>query len=283
MTELSINYNTCITCGKCIRVCPASIFYRTPDAEEVKTQNESACIRCGHCVAICPADSVIHNYFPPEKVHMIDSAILPTAGQLDVLIKARRSNRAFSSKSVPKDHLEQILEAAHRAPTASNGREVSFTVVTHPDKLKFISAYTMEALSKMIRAANRLKPLLKLFRPDLVALIPMMEARKKAFYEGRKDTVLRGARAVIFFHTPEAARFGKEDANLAYQNASLVAESLGVAQFYTGYVCSVKNKQGLCRELGITGEIYAGMALGIPAFRFEKYIDKEPVKVNWVE
>lgn len=71
--------------------------------------------------------------------------------------------------------------------------------------------------------------------------------------------------------------------NLAYQNASLMAECLGVSQFYTGFVCSAieQDKKGtLEKKLGIDGKIYAGMALGMPAFRYKNYIDRKDLKVN---
>ena len=36
------------------------------------------------------------------------------------MCKARRSNRAFSTRPIPREMLEQIIEAAHRAPTATS-------------------------------------------------------------------------------------------------------------------------------------------------------------------
>lgn len=95
--------------------------------------------------------------------------------------------------------------------------------------------------------------------------------------------ILRNATALILIHTPGNSRFGCQDANLAYQNGSLMAESLGVSQFYTGFVCSAihQDKQGkLAKILGIQGKIHAGMALGMPAFEFPNYIDKKDIEVN---
>ena len=70
---------------------------------------------------------------------------------------------------------------------------------------------------------------------------------------------------------------------MAYQNGSLMAESLGVSQFYTGFVCSAiqqDKQEKLVKLLGIQGKIHAGMALGMPAFRFPNYIDKKDIEVN---
>ena len=86
-------------------------------------------------------------------------------------------------------------------------------------------------------------------------------------------------RAVAYSQTANAL----DTANLAYQNGSLMAESLGVAQFYTGFVCSAveqdRNRR-LAKMLGISGKIRAGMALGIPAFRYPNYIDRKDINVT---
>lgn len=88
--------------------------------------------------------------------------------------------------------------------------------------------------------------------------------------------------AVLFICTPKGSRMGAADANLAYQNGSLMAESLGVAQFYTGFVLNAANmkKQKLEKMLGIDGQINAGMALGMPLFRFKNYIDRKEIEVT---
>lgn len=281
MHPITINHHTCIKCGKCVRICPSGIFYFSPENQEIETQHEKTCINCGHCVAVCPTDAVEHTEFPPQKVHPFDRSLFPTAEQMAMLINSRRSNRAFSSKPIPEEYLAQIMEAAYRTPTASNKQELSFTVITDPEKLKLISAYTIDWMSKMVRSLSLISPILKIVAPEVLPIISKFRGNTEQYRKGN-DLILRGCRAVIFFQAPRKERFGKEDANLAYQNASLMAESLGVAQFYTGFVCSVSNKKPLMKSLGITDEIYAGMALGMPSFTFDKYIDRKPARVSWI-
>ena len=104
---------------------------------------------------------------------------------------------------------------------------------------------------------------------------------RREYAEQGVDRILRGATAVLFIHAPKESRFGAEDANLAYQNASLTAESLGVSQVYMGFVLTAvrqDGKGGLNRMLGLRDRrICAVMALGMPQFRYPNYIDrKEP-------
>lgn len=286
MNQISIENSSCTRCGKCVHICPAEIFKQEGKTSDITLVNIDVCIACGHCVAVCPTKSVIHSAFPEEKIHAIDYSRMPTPEQVLLLCQARRSNRAFSKKEIPAAYLEQILHAAHLAPTASNMQEVEFTLVTSPEKLNLITDFTIGIFASLAKklAFPIVKLLLKPFLGKVYKLLPsvyrLIDERKKG-----NDLILRGATAVLFIHTPTKNRFGCQDSNLAYQNASLMAESLGVSQFYTGFVSAAmkQDKQNsLAKQLGINGTIHAGMALGMPIFRFPNYMDKKDIRVNRV-
>lgn len=282
--SLDIDRSTCIKCGKCVRVCPQHIFKQEKQEKEIGLQNVHRCISCGHCVAVCPTFSVLHSDFPPEKVHPIDTTLLPSPEQVMLLCKSRRSNRAFSSKPIPGNMLDQILEAAHRAPTASNSQHVEFTLITDPQKLQQIIDLTVGIFASLSGKLDNifLRPLLKTFLPEVYGSLPLFRYLKKERVKGN-DPILRNATALILIHTPRKYRFGCEDSNLAYQNGSLMAESLHVNQFYTGFLC-VALKQDKTRRieklLGIEGTIHAGMALAMPQYNYPNYIDRKDFVVK---
>lgn len=275
MIQLTID-DYCIKCGRCVSICPQHILQQVDKQSDVTVEHASTCIGCGHCVAICPTDSVQHSLFPTETVHPIKKDILPSPDTLMELLRARRSNRSFCEKPVPMEFIDKILEAANLAPTASNSQALQYTLVTNSEAVTGIWNNTIAVIDSLIAQLDKSDT-----NPQNQQQIRYMSRLTNAHKNG-EDLILRDATAVLFVHSDNAP-FRATDANLAYQNASLMAETLGVAQFYTGFVCrfSSLDKEGIIRKaLGIEGVIHAGMALGMPTYTFKKYIDKKPQIVS---
>ena len=282
--EISIR-ESCIRCGRCVKVCPSQIFEQEGAGAPVTLCNPGSCIVCGHCVAACPTGSVAHEAFPPERVHAADYAALPTPEQVELLMAVRRSNRALKRTPVPQEMLDRIVAAADRAPTASNARQLGYTLVTDPEKLRGITEYTLGVFGKLEKRLRSplVRPWLSRIVPEVYRYVPVFERLRREYAEGR-DRVLRGATAVLFIHAPKENRFGAEDANLACQNASLMAEALGVSQIYMGFVLTALRQDRAARLNGMLGlegrRICAAMAFGMPQFRYPNYLDREPAEVT---
>ena len=286
--SLQIDATRCVRCGKCAWVCPSEILRQEEKGGEIRVQHSEECIACGHCVAVCAKDAIQHSAFPDGTTHPIDYAQLPTADQLFALMQARRSNRALTNRPVPNEALARIVEAATLAPTATNARLLSFTVVTDPEKLRAVADFTIQVFDKL---ANLLlnpvvKCLVKPFQPELYEkYAPMFVSLKEAYAKG-EDPILRKATALLIIHSPKSNRFGAEEANLAYQNASLMAESMGVSQIYMGFVLTAirqAKKGAFSRLLGIDGEVFALMGLGMPAFRYPRAVDHKVQPIRFIE
>lgn len=277
--DISIR-ESCIRCGRCVTVCPSAIFRQEKPKGEISVHKPENCIVCGHCVAVCPTDSVCHAEFPAGTVHPIDYAAMPTPEQVMLLCAARRSNRTLSQRPVPHQMLQQIVEAANRAPTATNAQSLGYTLVTDPEVLKQVTEFTFGVFGKIVNRLTNplLKPLLSRIIPSVYRYVPVFKRMRREYDEQGINRISRGATAMLFIHTPASNRYGAEDANLAYQNASLMAESLGVSQIYMGFVLMAvrQDKKGeLAKRLGIDGRICAVMALGMPQFRYPAYIDRK--------
>lgn len=287
MIDITINHDSCIKCGHCVRACPADIFTQSEPKAEIGLRRVNSCIKCGHCAAVCPTGSITHNLFPPEKIHKADRKLLPTPEQVLALTRYRRSHRGFSDKPIPKDTLDLILEAAHRAPTASNSENIEFVLITNPEKVKALSNMTVDIFNEIAGKATHplVKPFLKLFKPALLKQATRLKLIAAKHYRGT-DMIVRGATALMFVTTPKNSRFGVADSNLAFQNASLMAESLGVAHFYIGFMTTAiemdKGKK-LKEILGVERDIKAIMAMGMPDFRYPNYIDRKDIVLERFE
>ena len=285
---LDIDAARCIKCGKCVKVCPSKIFVwqRGNNTSSVKIENSQNCIKCGHCAAVCKAGAVNHSLFPKEKIHSVEYSQMPSPDQVMLLCKARRSNRALTSQPVPDEVIARILEAANAAPTASNLQQLEYTVVNSPGKITEVIEFVIDYFSSMVKLLENplLKPILKPILGDGAYRYVNVFRRIRESYSRGDDQILRGAKCVIFIHAPKSLRFADADANLAYQNGSLMAESMGISQIYTGFVCTAakKGKGKLERILGIdpSRRIVAGMAIGIPEFRYPNYIDRGELKAT---
>lgn len=282
--RLHIDTTACIHCGKCVKVCPSLVLLPAEAGSAPHIAHPESCCNCGQCVAICPTAAMQHEFFPSSTIHPIDRSELPSPDAVLQLCRTRRSNRAFGSRPVPAEYLDRILEAAHRAPTASNRQQVAFTLITDPDKLRFVTQFTLDTFASVARRLENplLRPILRRLYPDGYRYLPTFHRMIDQYAKGN-DMILRGATALLLIHTPRENAFGVIDSNLAYQNGSLMAESLGVSQFWTGFVyMALRHGKAdrFCRELGIDGTIHAGMALGMPEFRFSNYIDRKPIVVK---
>ena len=206
---IKIDSNSCIKCGRCAQVCPSELLRQTQKGEPIEIKRVENCIVCGHCVDVCPTNSVFHSEFPPEKVHPIHYEKMPKPEQLMALIQARRSNRTLTNKPIPKAVLNQIVEAAYLAPTATNAQGLSFTVVTDPKKLLLVSEFTIGVFDKLAKVLLNpvIKFLLQPFLKDVYKYVPVFKRLKENQRAG-KDPVLRKATALLLIHTPKSNRFG---------------------------------------------------------------------------
>lgn len=273
--KISIDSQKCVSCGRCARVCPVSIFQQER-GHAPSVSNESACIKCGHCVDVCSSDAIIHQVFPSDCIYNINTEILPSPKSLLELIRSRRSNRTITNADVPESALNDIIEAARYAPTAENTRRVRVTVLDQK-QVRVVEDITMKfflGLSKVL-LFPLIRPLTKLLLPDLYAEAPELKRFEKRWKAGECPCCCN-AKKLLVFSAPKGYDFGYQDCNLAYQNASLMAEAHGISQIYMGLVqtaCKFLPNATVSKMLDLPKghKMFALMAIGMPAFRYVRY------------
>lgn len=250
-----IDTGRCVGCGLCAGACAAhNIVIRQKKAELLLDD----CILCGHCTAVCPKKAVtISGYDAGQPEKRADIRLNPD--EVIEVIRFRRSIRKFKQKEIPKEVIEQILEAGRLTHTAKNMQDVSFVVL---DREK----------GRIEQMAVRMFQMLKPFA-DLLS--PMA-----------RNTKIDGH--FFFFHAPIAiVILAKDKTNgiLAAQNMEFVAEANGLGVLFSGFFTMAANtSRKLKRSLGIPEGKRAAMTLvlGYPDIKYLRSAPREKADVRYM-
>jgi nitroreductase/NAD-dependent dihydropyrimidine dehydrogenase PreA subunit len=281
MEMISIDQSRCKKDGLCARVCPKGIFVQREKLTIPELMDEEGCIACGQCVAICRQNAISHSEFSSNTIQAIQFEQMPTTEQVMTLLKTRRSIRAFRDKPLVNDTIERIIEGARFAPSGHNSQSTEFLVVQDRDLLNQVSAIVIEYLKfEVNRFAN---PLFRTLAPKFKRMIQS--------FETGTDPILHGAPVLLAFHARRTVGFADINAQLALQNASIVAHTLGIGHFYAGWVvspCRAPMARAWNRRIpsmiGIPpgNTLHGALALGDPIPRFKNMIERKPPKIRWV-
>lgn len=298
MYEVTIDSERCKKDGLCAMICPVAVIQQDEKVTSPKISDEqmARCIACGQCMAICRHGAISHSEFPATTIRAIQFEQMPTTEQVLTLLKTRRSIRAFRDKPLSRDTLETIIDGARFAPSGHNSQSTEFLVVQDRAVLNKVSTMVIEYLKfEVKRFSNPLFRMLTLLADRDSAESGLHELpgfkRKIQMFESGADPILNGAPVLLVFHGRRTDGFADVNAQLALQNASLVAHALGIGHFYTGWVlspCRAPMAKAWNRRmpslLGIPSDnnLYGALALGYPIPRFKNMIERKPPQIRWV-
>ncbi len=286
---ITIDREKCRKEGLCVRVCP-KVFTQDRPGVIPEVSRPGFCNDCGHCLLICPAGAIRHGRLEMNGVHRVREELLPSFEQVREMIRARRSIRNFLDRPVERELIEKVIDGASHAPSAKNTRSTKFIVVDDRDMLGKIASMTAGWLG---RSAKKLRnPIVRgiylmrgvTTKEEFARWIGQFELTAGNMEKGI-DTVLYNAPALILFHADKSVRFAEANANLALQNATFTACSLGLGSFYTGYVVSACiHDSAIPGLLGVPGghRVYAGLTLGYPKIGFSSWIERDPANIRWI-
>lgn len=161
---------------------------------------------------------------------------------LDKAIRGRRSIRSYLDKNVPEDLIRQIIEAATFAPSAKNGQQWRFTVLTSKAK----------------------KELTDLFRREL-ELVSNRIGRENMGSSFSSCSIMEQAPVVIMVWNAGERGWETEVHSVAaaIQNMLLKAYALGLGTVWIGDIFYTLD--ALKKHLGKPWKLMAAVALGWPA------------------
>ncbi len=288
---ITVNQEACQKCGLCVESCIHAKLVQ-PDGNAAPQVVEGMdCIACGHCVAICPTGALTHSAFASGSVRPFNADLLPTADQMMEALRARRSYRKFKDEQVPRETLEQVIEAARLAPSAHNSQTTSFIVVEDPEMLKRVVDLTIDFLDGMAKFFRHpIKGrIAKMMGGDQVKgvmpMIPVFEGVVELAKSGADLPMLLDAPAWIVFYSAKNAGYGAVNATCAMQNAMLMADRLGLGTFFTGFALAPTQRGFRLHDLlGLDHEqqIHGALAVGVPKLEYKKWPSRKPADVRWI-
>ena len=175
-------------------------------------------------------------------------------------IRARRSIRSYSGQAVPKELIEQILDAGRSAPSSLNTQPWKFVVITDRKLIGELSS----SIKSFTKKLHTFLPILRIFIKELRDEKTAGAIRKTALSE--EDTVFYDASLLILIVSENKGRWVTVNCALAAQNMMLAAHSLGLGSCFIGRMDVIKRCGFPLEKLGIGRRcsVQAALIFGYP-------------------
>lgn len=273
MSVFTVDPELCNSCGMCFLECPAAVIeIAKPKAlPTLAAGGEERCIVCGHCVAVCPKAAIALDKMRPEQCAPLRRELLPSAEQVEQLLRSRRSIRAYKKKPVAHGMLARLIDIARYAPTGRNAQDVQWLVVEDPGETRRLAGLVVDWMRGQLEASPQLGRLLHF---DTIV----------AGWEKGRDPVLRGAPHVIVAHASRAALLGQLNCTIALTYLELAAYSMGLGACWAGWLQAVAQAHPQVAEalrLPDGHQSFGAMMVGYPRHRFSRIPLRNEPAVIW--
>ena len=291
MVTIIRDNDKCQKCGICVLTCPLSIFTQENEDSIPEIADLGLCVSCGHCVSICPQNAIHHSEYPDDSIKQINVEKIPSREDLMELLRTRRSTRVFLDRPVERKLIEEIIGAALYAPSAHNLQTTEYIVIQDKGLLEKVANATDKFYEKLVSQLHNplIRQIIRIMNRKQASgiieiLLPSFENLLVEVKNGR-DPVLRDAPVLMLFHADERAVLADINAQLALQNAALMAYAQGLGSFWTGYLVSACERDKYIRRLVNLPDkhkVYGGLAIGYPRFKFNKWPERRTPKITWL-
>jgi nitroreductase/NAD-dependent dihydropyrimidine dehydrogenase PreA subunit len=263
MSLICVDKENCRRDGLCIEACPPRILKAGEDGYPVVEEGaEAACVECGHCVAVCSSGAMSHERLPMEEFLPAQQVKPETAGELEALMRSRRSVREYKDKPVDRAILAGLMDTVHYAPTAVNSRKVGWIVVEDRSLTRRLAELGAEWMAST-----------------------SLLARYSTLWDQGSDTVLRGAPHVVLAHTPADYAWGETDSVIALSYLELAAAARGLGTCWAGLLTrAVGGHPALAKAIGLPEgqKVHGALMLGWPKYRYRLVPPRKSAGVTWL-
>jgi nitroreductase/NAD-dependent dihydropyrimidine dehydrogenase PreA subunit len=263
---LHIDRTRCQRDGLCAAVCPMDLIITDDAGFPVLCKGGAElCIACGHCAAICPQSALVNEKLPGGAAPAIDPNLSVAPAALAQLLRSRRSIREFRSEPVPREAIEQALDAARWAPSAVNRQPVHWLVVQTPAEVRRLAGLVAEFLRQGARVGTRYAAILEQ-------------------WDQGNDLILRGAPQLVVAHAPQDWAWSAVDCTIALTQIELALVNSGIGTCWAGFLSwAARDYAPLKQALGLPAgrEVYGALMLGLPRYTYPHSPPRQPAQVEW--
>lgn len=288
MSWVSIDYNKCNGCRKCLEVCRRCFFLE--DETVVVCADENCCSLCGHCVSICSPGAIEHHEMDMNNFIDISRDEFIATDDFFEFLRQRRSHRHFKEQGISKKDMDKLIDIVRYSPTGSNSQSVEVVVIQDAQKIEKLSNLAVDFMAAGgEESAKKLRELKAEGKgtPEELAVMEMMERYGEMMKQSRKignDPVFYKAPAVIVFHSSKEGRSQKDNCVIASTTMGLLARTMGLEYTYIGIFEAAANESPpVMEELNLPEGhgVYSVIILGYPKFKFLRTVDRKPTTVRW--
>lgn len=279
--RITVDHEACSLCGLCVRECSVGVW-RMKDGRP-EPEAPELCNLCSHCIAVCPCDAVRHEGLDASQTVKANRELDP-AMYRDIVL-GRRSVRQYKDKPVPREIIEQVLDLARYAPTASNEQDVGYVVVTDRELIRSAAGQVFGFAQGLHARLSRGVPgrIMKAAGLDQNRYIRIMDRIKEQAPTGR-DFILHNAPVLILIHGPARSRFACDNCAIAATTIINYAHSLGLGTCFIGFLTVALRLSGTMRkELGVPGgrRAYSCLVMGYPDVAYTRTVSRQRPDVIW--
>lgn len=273
MGFMKVDETKCKRDGICVEECPRRVIEMEGGEgfPNLPPENEYYCMVCGHCVAVCPHGAMSLEKIPIETCPEIKKELVPSWEQMSQILRSRRSIRVYQDKEVDRQILQQLIETARYAPTASNSQTLHWTVITGREKLSELSGMAVDWMRRMI-AAQPNSPMATYFTPVVSG------------WEAGYDGILRTAPSLIIASAPKEASNGLVDCAIALTYLELAALAVGLGTCWAGLLqAAMLNTPSLMEKIGLPAghTAHYPMMIGYPKFKYYRLPERNKPPIHW--